>query len=108
MSLFSEFMSEYGFTLLSTVLTAVAGFLGMALKRLYTKLVNEKIKAQVIKTTVQAVEQIYRDLSGPEKLREALKGASVMLADRGITVGELELRMLIESALLEYKAALAK
>ena len=108
MSLFSEFMSEYGFTLLSTVLTAVAGFLGMALKRLYTKLVNEKIKAQVIKTAVQAVEQIYRDLSGPEKLSEALKGASVMLADRGITVGELELRMLIESALLEYKAALAK
>lgn len=45
-----------------------------------------------------AVNQIYYDLDGPEKLQKAIESASEMLAAKGITVTELELRMLLEAA----------
>ena len=87
------FISEYG--------TIVA-------KRLYTKYVNDKIKQAVAKTVVQAVEQIYKDLHGEEKLNKALEAASEMLAEKGITITDLEMRMLLEAALAEFNRAFEK
>ena len=45
-----------------------------------------------------AVNQIYYDLDGPAKLQKAIESASEMLAAKGITVTDLELRMLLEAA----------
>ena len=95
------FISEYGTTILYAILTALAGYIGIVAKRLYTKYVNDKTKQAVAKTVVQAVEQIYKDLHGQEKLDKAMEAASAMLKEYGITVTELELRMLLESALAE-------
>ena len=72
------FISEYGTTILYAVLTALAGYIGIVAKRLYTKYVNDKTKQAVAKTVVQAVEQIYKDLHGEEKLNKALEAASEM------------------------------
>ena len=38
------FISEYGTTILYAVLTALAGYIGIVAKRLYTKYVNDKTK----------------------------------------------------------------
>ena len=65
------FISEYGTTILYAVLTALAGYIGIFAKKLYTKYVNDKTKQAVAKTVVQAVEQIYKDLHGEEKLNKA-------------------------------------
>lgn len=105
MDLLKEFISEYGTTVLYAVITALAGYIGIVLKRLYTKLVNDKTKQSVAKTVVLAVEQIYKDLHGDEKLDKALKAASEMLAEKGISITDLELRMLIESAVDEFNEA---
>lgn len=102
------FISEYGTTILYAVLTALAGYIGIVAKRLYTKYVNDKIKQAVAKTVVQAVEQIYKDLHGEEKLNKALEAASEMLAEKGITITDLEMRMLIEAALAEFNRAFEK
>ena len=99
------FISEYGTTILYAVLTALAGYIGIVAKRLYTKYVNDKTKQAVAKTVVQAVEQIYKDLHGEEKLNKALEAASEMLAEKGITITDLEMRMLIEAALAEFNRA---
>ena len=99
------FISEYGTTILYAVLTALAGYVGIVAKRLYTKYVNDKTKQAVAKTVVQAVEQIYKDLHGEEKLNKALEAASEMLAEKGITITDLEMRMLIEAALAEFNKA---
>lgn len=102
------FISEYGTTILYAVLTAFAGYIGIVAKRLYTKYVNDKTKQAVAKTVVQAVEQIYKDLHGEEKLNKALEAASEMLAEKGITITDLEMRMLIEAALAEFNRAFEK
>lgn len=102
------FISEYGTTILYAILTALAGYIGIVAKRLYTKYVNDKIKQVVAKTVVQAVEQIYKDLHGEEKLNKALEAASEMLAEKGITITDLEMRMLIEAALAEFNKAFEK
>lgn len=102
------FISEYGTTILYAILTALAGYIGIVAKRLYTKYVNDKTKQAVAKTVVQAVEQIYTDLHGEEKLNKALEAASEMLAEKGITITDLEMRMLIEAALAEFNRAFEK
>ena len=54
-----------------------------------------------------AVNQIYYDLDGPAKLQTAIESASEMLAAKGITVTDLELRMLLEAAVNAAKGGTA-
>ena len=99
------FISEYGTTILYAVLTGVFAWLGVKVKALADKYLNDKIKRDAARTVVQAVEQVYKDLHGEEKLNQALTAASDMLAEKGITVTDLELRMLIEAAVAEFNEA---
>lgn len=100
--MFAEFMDQYGVTILYTIVTAVFGALGLLAKRIATKYLNSKEKKSVAKTVVLAVEQIYKDLHGDEKLAKALEAAADMLTEKGIAVTDLELRMLIEAAVAEF------
>lgn len=106
--MFIEFINQYGTTILYTLLTTIAGYLGVVIKNLYTKYINDKTKQSVAKTVVQFVEQVYKDLHGEEKLNAALTAASEMLAEKGITVSDLELRVLIEAAVGEFNETFKK
>ena len=106
--MFADFISEYGTTILYTIITAFAGYLGIVVKNLYTKYINDKTKQTVVKTVVQGVEQMYKGLHGEEKLDAALENASEMLALKGIEISEFELRMLIEAAVSEFNDAFHK
>jgi hypothetical protein len=108
MELFTNFISEYGVEIMYAILTFIAGWLGTAIKKLATEWFNNKIKQAVATTCVKAIEQIYKDLHGSEKLDRACEAASQMLAEKGIAVSDLELRMLIESALAEFNEAFRK
>ena len=103
--MFVEFINQYGMQILYTVITAIAGYIGIAIKNLYTKYINDKTKEKVAKSAVRFVEQVYKDLHGEEKLNEALKAASEMLAEKGITVTDLEIRVLVEAAVGEFNGA---
>lgn len=103
--MFAEFMNTYGLQIMYAIITAVAGYIGIMVKNLVTKYLNDKIKKDVAKSAVQFVEQVYKDIHGEEKLKEALVAASEMLAEKGITVTDLELRVLIESAVAEFNKA---
>ncbi len=105
MEIIRNFVTDYGSQILYTVLTAIAGYLGLTAKKLYTEYVNDKTKKSIVRTTVQAVEQIYKDLHGEDKLNKALESSAEMLSEKGITITDLELRMLIESALAEFNKA---
>ena len=63
----AEFIRTYGLTILATILTSVASYVGIALKKIYEKYANTKIKKDVVRTVCEAVEQIYKDLKGEEK-----------------------------------------
>lgn len=106
--MFAEFINQYGTTILYAVVTFIGGYIGIVLKNLYTKYINDKTKQAVAKAAVQFVEQVYKDLHGEEKLNEALVAAEEMLAEKGITISALELRVLVEAAVAEFNDAFHK
>lgn len=108
MDFLKMFISEYGTALLYLVITGVFAYLGTQAKIIADRYLNDKVKRDVAKTVVRAVEQIYRDLHGEEKLSKALEAASQMLSEKGIFVTELEMRMLIEAAVAEFDTAFNK
>lgn len=103
--MFAEFMAEYGTQIIYAILTAIAGYIGVVVKNLYQRYVNDQTKKTVVNTVVQGVEQIYKDLHGEEKLNKALEAVSEMLAEKGITISEFEMKMLIEAAVGEFNDA---
>jgi hypothetical protein len=106
--MFAEFFNEYGMQILYTVVMAIAGYVGIVVKNLVTKYLNDKTKRTVAKTAVQFVEQVYKDLHGEDKLNQAFAAASEMLAEKGITVSDLEMKVLLEAAVAEFNNAFNK
>lgn len=104
----AEIFSNFMLPAIIAVLTAVAGFVGTQLKGLYQKYVNDKTKEAVVRTCVKAAEQLYHDLSGPEKLKKAQKGVEEMLNEKGIPISELEMNLLIESVVSEFNYGFGK
>lgn len=102
MNYIKEFFQNYGFTIVYTVLTAVASFIGLKIKAIYQNKVNEGIKKDVVETCVKAVEQLYSDMNGSKKLEKAKESIVAMLNDKDINVSEIELDMLIESVVAEF------
>ena len=96
------FINQYGLEIVTTIVTAIVGYIAVVAKSLAQKYINDKTKKEVAKIVVSGIEQCYKALEGPQKLEKALEAASSMLAEKGIKVTEVELRMLLESALSEF------
>ena len=103
-----EIFVTYALPVIVAALTALAGFIGTQVKKLYERYINDKTKEAVVRTCVKAAEQLYHDLSGPEKLKKAQEGAVEMLNEKGIPISELELNLLIESVVSEFNYGFAK
>ena len=87
---------------MTLIAPALAGYIGIWVKSLYTKYINDKTKQDVVKTCVSAVEQLYKDLHGEEKYNKVVESVSEMLMEKGITIADLKLKMLIEAAVGEF------
>ncbi len=101
-----ELFGAYLLPALVALVTAMAGFVGAQIKQLYQRYVNDKVKQDVVRTCVKAVEQLYHDLEGPEKLEKACQGVHSILEERGIPISQLELELLIESVVAEFNYGL--
>lgn len=101
---FAVFVQNYGQTILYSILTAIAGFLGAWIKRVYDRIAADQTKKAVAETVVRAVEQMYKDLHGDEKKARAVDGIRQMLDAKGIAIADIEIDMLIEAAVAEFNA----
>lgn len=97
-----DYLKDQAFTILSTIILAIIGYIGTQVKKIYEEYINNKTKKHIVETVVKAVEQIYKDLDGPEKLEKAKENIILMLQEKGITITEIELDMLIESVVAEF------
>lgn len=102
MKLFTEFIDNYGLTIVYAVLTAFAGFIASQIKRIYQEKVDNQTKKDVVETCVKAVEQLYNDLGGAEKLERAKANILQMLTQKGIEISDIEMDMLIEAVVAEF------
>lgn len=100
--IFTQMLTEYLPAILTTIITVIAA----QLKIRYNKYVDNETKRDVAATTVRYVEQLYKDLHGKEKLNKAKESMLALLEDKGVKINEIELVMLLESAVKEmnYKS----
>jgi hypothetical protein len=108
MELFLTFINEYGTTILYTILTALFGYFGIIAKKYFDKWFETKEKKEIAKEVVQFTEQVYKTLHGEGKLLKAMEAMSDMLAEKGIHITELEMKVLIEAAVAEFNKAFEK
>ena len=102
MQLFMDFINTYGLTILYAVLTAVGAWLGTQFKNIYDRYITDKRAREIVEIAVKAVEQIYHACDGETKYAECVKAASEMLANKGIVLSDIELKMLIESTVASF------
>lgn len=107
-NIMKDFVQNYGATILYTIVTAVASYIGIVLKNLYKKYINDQTKKDVVATCVKAVEQLYTDIRGEDKLVKCMDSVSSMLEEKGITVSKTEMRMLIEAAVNGFNGGFEK
>lgn len=82
--------------LLTTIFSIVITIILANVKNVYQKKISDETKRNVIKTVVNAIEQIYKDMSGDEKLQKAKENIINILEEKNITISELEMNMMIE------------
>lgn len=99
------FMITYGKEIVVMIVTAVFGMIGVMVKNLATKYLNDSTKRAVAKTVVQFVEQCFTDIHGADKLSIALNRACEILTEKGIKVSNIEMETLIEAAVAEFNEA---
>lgn len=87
----------------ATVIAVIFGVIGTKIKQVCDAKLQTDTAKTVVADVVKFVQQIYKDADGSEKLQKALTEASTILNEKGISVSETELNMLIESAVYGLK-----
>ena len=90
------------------VLTTVASYVGMKIKNIYKEKVDTETKKKVVETTCRYINQLYNDLDGSQKLEKAKENIVDQLNEKGISITELELDVLIESTVNSFKNAVTQ
>ena len=103
-----EFIMTHGFEIISAIITTLIGYIAIVLKGILKKHINDNTKKSIAKTVVQAVEQIYKDLHGEEKLNKGIEYMVNLLNEKGIKASETEIRVLIEDAVGEFNKVFKK
>ena len=102
MEFVTNFLDQYGVEILMAILTAVGSYVALFCKGAIDKFINNKTKKDVVKTVVKAVEQVYKDIHGEDKLNQAISDVTQVLNEKNIPFTETEVRLLIESTLAEF------
>ena len=103
-----EILINYGWEIIGAIVSAVFGYVAIALKKLADKHLNDNTKKAVAKTVVQAVEQIYKDCNGKEKLNIGIGYMTELLNEKGIKTSDTEIRLLLEDAVGEFNEVFKK
>lgn len=95
-----ELIQDNIIQILATIITAVASFIGVSIKKAYTKYVDTKTKKEIVEATVKYIEQIYKGvlITNENKLAKAKEKALEWCNSKGLKVSDTELEILIESA----------
>lgn len=103
--MFEYFITNYGTQLLSLLMCTLFGVLGYGAKQICKAWLDDNTKRSVARVAAQFVEQVWKEIHGPEKLQKALETAQELLAKKGIDFDAEEMTVLIEAAVAEFNTA---
>lgn len=97
-----DILVKAGLEILAVVVGLAVTFLCAKIRKYFEQKQISAEKKELAKQVVLAVEQMYYELEGEEKLEKALEMASTALKEKKINIEATELRMLIESAVASF------
>lgn len=86
------------------IIVTLLGVVGVELKKIFEKYLDDLKKKATAETCVEGVEQSYPELHGEEKFATCEQQLCELLEEKGISSTQLERKMLIESAVLRMNA----
>lgn len=98
-----SFINEYSLSIIHSIATIIISYISLQVKKILEKHTNDKTKKEVINMVCKAINQLYPNESGENKLNLAITNAKEILAEKGITISDLELRMYIEGTVFSIK-----
>lgn len=101
-----ELIQPYLLEIIVAILTGIASFIGVKIKKVYEEYINTKIKKDIVDSTVKYIEQVFKNIHGEEKLELAKEKALEWLNEKGIAVSETELEILIEASVNGFNKGL--
>lgn len=104
---FKEFLTSQALEIIFVFIATILGVVGIRAKTMLSDFLDTKTKVIVIDNVVKAVEQMYKDLHGEEKLEKAVEKVEDILNDKGIPISGSEMRVLIESAVQQFNTGWA-
>ena len=99
-----EIINQMIATYLPAILSAILTFIVAQIRAKYNKYVDTQTKKEIASATVKYIEQVFDMLHGKEKLAKAKSTMESLLAEKGITIGDTEMIVLLESAVKEMNA----
>ena len=103
-----ELLNQSTSNVIQVVLVLVFTYVGVAFKNLNKKYVDTETKSVIVKNCVRCVEQIYTDLHGDEKKERCEQQIVQLLYEKGITITQYELDVMIEAAVHEMNNIIKK
>lgn len=93
-----EIVTTYVFPAIASLLAGFCAYIGAKIKKLYEEKVNTEEKKKIVTSTVSYIEQVYKDIHGEEKLDKCKEKAVEWLNEKGLSISDIELDILIEAA----------
>lgn len=103
-----ELMNQLTSNVIQVVVVLIFTYIGVAFKNLNKKYVDTETKSVIVKNCVRCVEQIYTDLHGDEKKKQCEQQIVQLLYEKGITITQHELDVMIEAAVHEMNNIIKK
>lgn len=96
-----ELINQLTSNIIQVILVGVFTYVGVAFKNLNKKYVDNETKSVIVKNCVRCIEQIYTDLHGDKKKEQCEQQIVQLLYEKGITITQEELDVMIEAAVHE-------
>ena len=101
MNILIDFTKEYGLDIIHTIVMGVFSYIALDMKKVHKKREQDKIKKEVVRMVCKYVNEIYPSISISDKLEEASDGIREILKEKGISISDLELKVLLHNSIYE-------
>ncbi len=108
MEWFNDLMGEVILAVLGTVMTYFAGKLATVLGKGLKERFSQESIMTAAHLAVSATEMMYREFGGEEKMEKAITVLEKQLAEKKIKLDREDMRLVLESALAEFREAYEK
>lgn len=98
-NLLIDFTKEYGLEIIHSILMGVLSYIALDIKKVYKKYIQDKTKKEVVDRVCNYVDEIYPNSTGEDKLNIAIENAREILNEKGITISDLELKVLLHNSI---------